>query len=534
MIIKNGLVYDGTGKAPYTADIRIENEKIIEISKELSANNDYVLDASGKVVTPGFIDIHRHCDNKPFYDMSFGEPMLAQGITTTVVGNCGISPTPCSEDEARAKETYDFDEPVLGQPIKGIHTYSEYISKLESLELPVNMAAMIGTGNVKIAIKGFSDSPFIAEELELARSIIEDALKEGAPGVSVGIMYLPECYNKTDDYVKMLEPLSRYNSIVTAHIRGEGDSMVDSVKEMLEIGKRAGCRVEISHFKSCGMKNWRREIHKAISAINEARASGQWAACDMYPYDGGSTALTTMLPPAFVKGNMTLALQRLGTKSGVDEFRKMASVEYDDWDNFCITLGWDRILLSGIVKPENKKFLGLTVSQAAEKYGYEDDYALAAHLMHSENGRTAIINMSMCQDDIDTIAKLPYTVFISDSIYADTDTPHPRMYGSFPKIIREYVIERKLLTMEEAIMKMTFLPAERMSFFDRGLIKAGNYADINIFVPEKFRDNATYEKPAVLAEGLDYCIISGKTAWNNGRKTNGNYGRAIRVRNRRH
>lgn len=533
MIIKNGLICDGLGNAPYSADIRINNDKITEIGYNLPANDDSVLDATGRVVTPGFIDIHRHCDNKPFYDMTFGDPMLAQGITTTVVGNCGISPTPCSYDEARAKETYDFDEPVLGRPVRNIHTYSEYMNALEKLELPVNMAAMIGTGNVKIAIKGFANTPFTPQEMQRARDLIENALSLGAPGVSVGIMYLPECYNNTDDYVKMLEPLRRHNSIVTAHIRGEGDSMVDSVNEMIEIGKRVGCRVEISHFKSCGMKNWRREIHRAIDAIDKARASGQWVACDLYPYDGGSTALTTMLPPAFVRGDMSSALQRLGTKAGVEEFRKMASVEYDDWDNFCVTLGWDRILLSGTVNPENEKFLGYTVTDAAKEFGYEDDYALAAYLMHNENGRTAIINMSMCQEDIDTVATLPYSVFISDSIYADTNTPHPRMYGSFPKVIREYVVERKLLTLEHAIMKMTYLPAERMGFYDRGAIRVGNYADINIFVPENFRDNATYDKPTLFATGLDYCIVSGQIAWNDNRKAAGNYGRAIRVQHRR-
>lgn len=532
MIIKNGLIYDGKGGKPFRADLRITGEKISEIGENLSQSgaDEVVINARDRAVTPGFIDIHRHCDNKPFLDMSFGDPMLAQGITTTVVGNCGISPTPCNPDPCMAQEAYDFDEPVLGPPIRNIKTYHEYINSLEDMDLPLNMAAMIGTGNVKIAVKGFADTPFSEQEMEKAREYIDAALEEGAPGISVGIMYLPECYNTTDDYVRMFRDVSKYDGIVTAHIRGEGDSMVRSVEEMIDIGKRAGCRVEISHFKSCGMKNWHKEIYRAIDAINEARAQGQWIGCDLYPYDGGSTALTTMLPPAFVAGDMASALKKLGTKEGVDQFRKMASVEYDDWDNFCITLGWDRILISGVVKEHNRKFLGYNVKEAAEKFGFPDDYALAAYLMNDENGRTAIINLSMCQDDIDEIVRLPYSCFISDSIYAQTSTPHPRMYGAFPKVIREYVNERHLLTLEEAVKKMTWLPADRMRLNGKGKIETGCDADINIFDPDKLKDRATYENPTLLSEGMDYCIVNGNVAYQNGKKSDRNFGRAVKVR----
>ena len=216
---------------------------------------------------------------------------------------------------------------------------------------------------------------------------------------------------------------------------------------------------------------------------------------------------------------MKNALKYLGTKEGVDCFRKLASQEYEDWDNFCVTLGWERILISGVTEEHNKKFLGMDVKTAAEKFGFEDAYALAAYLMHDENGKTAIINMSMCQEDIDTVALLPYSIVISDSIYAETDTPHPRMYGAFPKIIREYVNERHLLTLEEAIKKMTSMPAKRMKLCGRGILQEGMYADINIFDSGKFRDCATFQNPTALATGLDVCMINGQIAWKNGMST---------------
>lgn len=531
ILIKNGLIYDGLGGAPYQGCVFVKDGLIAGVGAEPDEPADMVIDAKGMAVTPGFIDIHRHCDVKPFEGSGFGEVLLTQGITTAVVGNCGISLTPASEDDARAREMYAFDEPVLGPIAAGtVRTYKDYMNALDQMELPVNLASMIGTGAVKITVKGFADTPYTEAEMAEAVRLVEDAMKEGAAGVSVGIMYLPECYSSAQEFGRLLEPVGRYGGVVTAHIRGEGDSLADSVKEIIEIGKLAGCAIEISHFKSCGMANWKKGIHRAIALIEEARAAGQDVACDFYPYEGGSTALTTMLPPVFVKGDMSGALKRLGTDEGVEQLRQACGRLYDDWDNYAITLGWDRILISGVGNEHNRKFVGKTVTEAAEQFGYEDAVACAAHLMHDEEGRTAIINMSMCQEDIDTVAKLPYSLVISDSIYADTDTPHPRMYGSFPKIIREYVRERHVYTMEEAIMKITSLPAKRMKLEGRGRIEPGSFADLNIFNPAVFRDHATFSDPARLATGLSWCIVNGEVALKDGVVTGVCRGKNIRVR----
>ena len=533
--IKNGMVYDGLGNMPVKADVWIFNDRIEKIAVRNSGEEnlaetkraDEVIDAEGKVVTPGFIDIHRHCDIKPFYGTEFGTCMLAQGITTAVSGNCGISMTPCSKDGKRAREMQNFQEAVLGPAYAGIYTYGEYLRELEKRDLPVNFAAMIGIGSIKIAVKGFADTPFSKLEMEEAVSLVEDAMRQGAPGISAGIMYLPECYSTAEEYGELLKPVGQYGRVAAFHIRGEGDSMVESIQEVIEIGKRAGCAVEISHFKSCGMNNWKKEIHRAIQLIDEARQEGQDITVDFYPYEGGSTALTTMLPPEFTAGDMERALESLGTDEGIRRFRQSASRKYEDWDNYCITLGWNRIFISGAAKEHNRKFLGMDMETAARQFGYEDTYALAAWLMHDESGKTAIINMSMCQEDIDTVAKLPYSIVISDSIYAETDTPHPRMYGAFPKILREYVKERHILTLEEAIKKMTSMPAKRMKILDRGVLKAGMYADLNIFDPGKFRDCATFQNPAVLACGLDVCMVNGIIAYRNGMVINRDGGRVV-------
>ena len=530
ILIQNGTIYDGLGGQPYQADLLVQDGRIAQIAPGITEPADQVIDATGKAVTPGFVDIHRHHDAKPLNDPHFGEVELAQGITTAVAGNCGISMTPRPESDEAAKEYYSFEEAVMGPiGLDGPHTYRDYLAALHKTALPLNVAAMIGTGTVKICVKGFADTPYTQQELDDARALIEDAMAAGAPGVSLGIMYLPECYSSTDEFAYILEPVGRYHRVITTHIRGEGDSMVQSVREVIEIARRVGCALEISHFKSCGMKNWGKDIHTAIADIEAARAQGMDVTVDFYPYEGGSTALTTMLPPVFVAGNMTRALEKLGTPEGVEEFRRTSSVLYDDWDNFCITLGWDRIIISGVVRPENEKFLGMRVTEAAEKFGFEDAAALAAYLMHSEDGKTAIINMSMSQDDIDTVARLPWSNVISDAIYAKTDTPHPRMFGAFPKVLREYVAERGIYTMQEAIRRMTSQPAARMGLVGRGSLQKGNYADILVFDPKKFTDHATFTNPAQKATGLDWCIVNGQVAIDHDRRTTTGAGMVLTV-----
>ena len=526
ILIQNGLIVDGTGRELYIGDVLLEGDRIAAVG-EINSDADWEIDAGGKVVCPGFVDIHRHCDAKFLQGPEFAKVMLAQGITTTVTGNCGMSLAP---SPAEPEEMYDFMEAVLGSGCAalGIRTSRQYREALESRPLPVNTAFMAGTGSVKITVRGFSDAPWTDKELAEAAALVEDALAEGAVGISAGIMYLPECYSTAKDFGEILKPLGKAGKPLCVHIRGEGDSLVASVREVLEIGRIAGCPVEISHFKCCGVGNWKKGIHQAIACIEEARAAGQDVTCDFYPYEGGSTALTTMLPPVFVAGDMARALARLGTPEGVEEFRQSVSVLYPDWDNYAITLGWERILISGVSATGNERFLGLSVAEAAEKFGFADGAACAAYLMHSDAGKTAIINLSMCQEDIDTVAKLPYSVVISDSIYADTDTPHPRMYGAFPKVLREYVMERNVLSLQEAIAKMTSRPAARMGLKGRGILTAGAYADLLIFDPSRFRDNATFAEPTKLAAGLDWVFLNGQPVWQDGRclKTDG--GRFIR------
>lgn len=505
-MIKNAKITDGSGQKSYLGYIVFSDsgEILYAGANDPLLTCDRIIDADGRAVTPGFIDIHRHFDTQPFKDTNYGEVMLRQGITTAVTGNCGISLTPAPVDPVQRQQMYDYYEPVLGHcdfsmPV----TYTQYLESLQKTQLPVNTAAMIGTGAARIMTKGFSDQPLTEIEIISMRNIIEDSLKNGASGVSLGIMYLPECYGSVSEFSKILEPVGKFGKVITTHIRGEGDSLLTSIKEVAAIAEEAHCALEISHFKSCGKDNWNHTIHQAIDYIEHLRTKGMDVTCDFYPYDCGSTMLSTMCPPTFVQGNIESAIQKLGTKEGVAEFRASASKKYDDWDNYALSLGWDRIILTA--SESYPDLVGMNIEEAARKMHMQDAFELAAKILFEDHGRTAIINQSMSMQDVMTIASLPYSILISDAIYADTDTPHPRMYGAFPRFLRI----RDSIPFETAIHKMTLLPAQRMQLKKRGLLKKGYYADINIFDPSSFTDRADYTHPLRMATGLDYCFVNG-------------------------
>lgn len=553
IVLKHGMIYDGTGNAPFLGDIWIVGDKIKEVGECLKAEPcSKVIELEGLAVTPGFIDMHRHCDKSPFVmqeagkdggrgqagqnrqdgqavedvkggqdvqdvkgeQRDYGSVLLRQGITTVVTGHCGISMYPLSDDPEIIRQMWDYYAPVLGRldSFSSITSYAEYKKRLWGCKLPVNTGTMLGMGAIRIAVKGFSSEPLRREEREQCRRMVKEALEQGALGVSIGLMYLPECYGTAEELGEILQPLKQYDGILTTHIRGEGDSLVKSVEEVIAIGRLAGCRVEISHFKSCGVKNWNREIYRAIEKIEEARKEGMDICCDFYPYDCGSTTLMSMIPPAFTDGNIPLALNRLLTGEGQEELREMLKQTYEDWDNYALSLGWDKVILSSAECRENQGKIGKSIADIANEFGYQDEVEAAAHILTSEHGTAAAIIQSMHQPDIDAVARLPYSSLISDAIYAETDRPHPRMYGAFPRLIADYVKKRGVLSLEEAIRKMTLLPAKQMGIRSRGRIQEGYFADINVFDPDKFQDRATYTHPTQYAQNLSYCFVNGRLA----------------------
>ncbi len=510
-LIKNGLIYDGSGNPPFRKDILIEDSKIAVISDKLEVPAEEIIDASGLCVTPGFIDTHRHCDLDALYNPDFGALELAQGLTTVIGGNCGLAPIPAPEKYR--KNILDFIEPCLGiapEQFKMEH-FAEYLKALEEKELPIQVGCYIGTGTLKAAIKGYGKTPFTRAEMDHAKAYIREGLEAGAVGLSMGIMYPPECYSGFEEMKELLSAASPYGRPLACHIRGEGNNLVSSVREILGLAKAAEIPLNISHFKATGVKNWGSVIDQAIELVEDARDKGQDVTVDFYPYCGGSTTLLSLIPPSFMENSLELTLNKLAGESGREKLKRELYQEHPGWDNMITAIGWERILISSVTRESNRRFSGLKFTEAATLAGYEEPGDFMCELLAEEQGKVGIIVLSMSQQDVDRVAKLPYSMVISDSLYGVSDCPHPRLYGSFPKIIREYVKERQVLTMEEAIKKMTLLPAKRLSLQGRGRICEGFYADINLFDSEKLSDHAVYEAPKQLCTGFHKVMVNGKT-----------------------
>ena len=439
-----------------------------------------------------------------------------------MAGNCGLSPVP--GDQPWREEYYRYLEPVLGPIPKEFRpgssqkdyfdNFLKYREALESSPLPINIGFLAGLGAIKTAVKGFSPLPFSPEEMARAQKGVREAYDGGALGLSTGLIYKPECYSSLEELIELAPAGSR--KILCAHIRGEGNSLVQSIEEIIRVAESAGVPVNVSHFKATGTKNWRSLIHRAIEKIEAARDRGLEITADFYPYDAGSTTIMSLAPPVLQQDSMEDVCAKLAGKDGRDLLRREITKGHPGWDTNPLNTGWDRIIISAVNLPEHEAYCGRSMEAIAREEGFEDPADLMARLVAAEEGRVGIITISMAPEDIDCIARLPWTCLISDSLYSAAANPHPRLHGAFPKFLREYVRERHVLSMEEAIKKMTSMPAGRMGLANRGKIAPGCAADILVFDQEKFRDNADYSNPRSLATGLGTVILNGKIVYHNG------------------
>ncbi|MDR1325459.1 MAG: amidohydrolase family protein [Treponema sp.] len=510
ILIQGGTVYDGSGTPPIEADILIEGERIAAIGPRLtvhSATPCTTIDAHGRVVCPGFIDIHRHADVAMFTAPDFGQTELAQGITSIVVGNCGIAPVPCV-GPAQA-EYYRYIKPVIGSVAAGLPFagYAAYTGALEQARLPLNAGFLAAAGAIKTAVKGFTKTPFSAAEMQRAVAYIAQAREHGALGLSFGIMYQPECYSSREELTTLARATG--DGILCTHIRGEGDSLVSSIEEMLDVAFNADIPLNISHFKASGVRNWQDAIFRAIERIETARNTGQQVSADFYPYDGGSTTILSLIPPSVLEESTAALVQKLATPAGKETLRQEFHKTHAGWDNMAASIGWDRVIISSVVNAECAGYCGKSMEQIACENGYEEPLDLLRDLVISEEGQVGIIVLSMAQADIDEVARLPWTALISDALYGSGAHPHPRLHGAFPRFLREYVRERKALTMEQAIHKMTLMGAERLGIRDRGVLRIGAYADVLVFDPACFLDRANYQRPTQMAVGMETMILNG-------------------------
>lgn len=506
-IIRNGTVLDGRGNAPVCCDIGLKDGRIAAIGG-LSDAEGRVVDAKGRTVTPGFLDIHRHGDLAMFRP-DFGELELRQGLTTIVNGNCGMSVA--SFGAENREEILEYLAPVIGPSEQApSHSMAAYLRSVADRPLPISVGTLVGGGVLRSDLTGHADRELTDGELRRLHRNLERALSEGALGISLGLGYAPECFYSTSGLIRALAPLSGDTVPICVHMRDEGTNVDRSVEEMLAVARALRCPVHLSHLKAIGRENWGVKIPKVLAMLDRARSEGLEITWDVYPYTAGSTQLLHILPPELLAGGTDATCARLLDPTERDRI-KLRLQTGTDYNNISKLVGWENILISTVTKAEHREYVGLSIPQAAERAGKTpEDFTF--DLLAAERCAVTMIDRITDEQDIEAILRSEASCVISDSTYPTEGLPHPRLYGTFVRLIERYVLQKKVLTLAEAVRKMTSAPADVLRLHQRGRIEVGAEADLNIFVPEALHETASYLDPAKLPQGMETVFVGGQPA----------------------
>ncbi len=536
IIIQNGTIVDGTGNLAFKSDIAIKDGKIVKMHYRIAESADLVIDASGLYVSPGFIDMHSHSDSGILYDNRL-QSIVTQGITSSVVGMCGYSLAPVSEKGYETfKRDFDMGAPPGVEPAEITwRTFKEYLEDVEQQKISSNIVPVVGFGQIRIAGgTGYENREPTTVELETMRELTREAMEAGAVGMSTGLIYSPQVYSKTEEIIELVKVVAEYNGLYFSHIRNEGSGLLDAVKEFIEIVEKSGVRGgQIAHFKCSGKANWGKSV-ESIKLVEEANARGLDITVDQYPYNRGATSMSALLPPWVLEGGIDEMLKRLALEETRVQIRTDMVNESEGFDDWYRETGPDNIYISDVKAAEWKEVEGKNVGEITKLRGKSDSRDTIFDMLLENKGEVGITVSSMGEEDINRILKSKYTSIGTDGWGVAPEgimafgKPHPRFYGTFPRIIRKFVKEDGLLTLEEAIRKMTSLSAQKLGLFDRGLIREGMWADITIFDYERIYDRATFEEPHQFSEGIEYVLVNGEIVLEKGKQNMNLPGKVIR------
>lgn len=525
-IIKNGYLVDGSGNPWFEADIGIKSGKLMEITKLSSEAAERIIDAKGLVVCPGFIDMHSHSEYALLANPK-AESKIRQGVTTEVNGNCGYSPAPI---EGLTTEDIEEVEEYKLQP--DWSTLGEYLDRLEKQGIALNIAQLVGHGTVRNAVMGYNNRQPTHEELDKMKALVLQAMKDGAFGLSTGLFYPPCCFAKTNEIIELCKVVVKHGGIYTSHIRGEGDPLIEAIAEALEIGEKANIPVEISHHKACGIQNWGK-VKKTLRMMEEARSRGVAITCDVYPYDACGADLVSMIPNWAHEGGIDKLCERLQDPKTRERIKKQMLDGLPGWESTVKQSGWRRIMMIGW--KGHGEFEGKTLAEIAELKSVDPFDLMFDFIVKKES--LDLVNFAMNEEDVCTVMKHPLSMIGSDGwafapygVLSENKT-HPRSYGTYPRILGKYVREEKIMPLEEAIRKMTSLPAQKLGLMDRGLIREGAWADVVVFNPKRVIDEATYKNPHQYPKGIEYVLVNGEVVVDNEEHTGALCGKVLRISN---
>jgi len=527
VLITGGSVYDGNGGEPFVGDVAIQGDRIAYVGRHASNPARERIDAHGKAVAPGFINMLAHPEESLLID---GRALsdLRQGVTLEVIGEDSMGPlTPEMKERALQRQGdlhYPIDWTTLG----------EYLQRLEQRGIAPNVASFVGAGTVRINVLGERDVQPTPEQLVQMRTLVRQAMEQGAVGVTTALIYSPNQYARTPELVALATESARCGGMYSVHMRSEGDRLLEAVQETVDIARASGGPAEIYHLKVAGRRNWDK-VGALIAAVEKARAEGTRITADMYVYTAGATGLDAAMPPWVLDGGLEAWIERL--RDAKMRARVIADMRdpRPSWENLFRAAGAGGTLLLAFKNPRLKPLTGKTLAEVARMRGVSPEDA-AIDLVVEDGSRVGVAYFLMSEDNIRREVVLPWVSFDSDEaapapegVFLKSNN-HPRAYGNFARVLAKYVREEKVLTLPQAIHKLAALPAATLSLSDRGQLKNGYFADIVVFDPATIQDHATYDRPHQLATGVDEVWVNGARALRQGVATGAASGRAVRGR----
>ena len=528
VVFRGGTVYDGSGGQPSVADVAVVADRIAAIGPHLPGRGREEVDARGKAVSPGFINMLAHTEESLIAD-GRGVSDVTQGVTLEVMGEISMGPMSPAMKVLAQKRQGDIKYPVNWA------TLGEYLEMLEKRGISPNIASFVGAGTVRENLLGEADLQPDPTQLKAMQGLVRQAMEQGALGVTDALIYAPNTYAKTPELIALAKASAACGGIFTVHMRSEGDRLEQGVQETIDIARASGAPAEIYHFKQAGRGNWDK-IGPEIAMIEKARAQGVRITSDMYVYTAGATGLDAAMPSWVQDGGLEAWIARLKDPSVRARVKaEMLTPHPATWENLYAGAGPDGLLLLGFNNPKLKPLAGKTLAQIAHERGMSPEDT-AMDLVVEDGSRVGVAYFLMTERNVRRAIQLPWMSFGSD---ADAPAPegvfllsktHPRTYGNFARLLGHYVRDTHDITLSEAIRKLTSLPANNLSLADRGYLKVGAYADVVMFDPKTIGDHATYEKPVQLSTGVEDVLINGRFALRDGKPTGAPTGRIVRGR----
>ena len=529
LLIRGGSVVDGAGGPARAADVAVEGERIAAVGPALSGQADRVIDAAGKMVSPGFIDMHSHSDLFYFACPS-AESKIRQGVTTEVVGMCSFSQAPLRPDQRDIVRGWAGG---IGASLDlRWETFAQYLDALRSVRPSVNIAHFVGHGALRIAAMGFEARPAGGDDMKGMQRLLGEAMDAGAFGFSTGLVYAPSAYSDTQELIALAKSISARGGYYFSHIRGESSMLLDSINEAIRIGEEGGVGVQVSHVKASGKENWSK-IDAALRLFETARARGVDVLGDVYPYNAGSTKLDNMMPAWAHDGGIAKLLERLADRTTRRRIVEECLIDGERWGTVSQGgIGFDQVFIATCKRRELE---GLHLAQIARQAGQPPAEVLM-NLLLEEKCTVGMVSFSQSIENVSKVLAHPALMIGSDSIplyEGEGDRPgkpHPRTYGTFPRVLGEYARERRLFSLETAVHKMTGMAAARIGLRERGLVQPGYFADLTVFDPATVKDESTYAEPHRYPTGIPYVVVNGAVVVDGGRLGAARSGRVLAPR----